>query len=99
MYNIREITTPRQLYDELATRVEDALANGGDCKLIYKTPHLITNAHPSRQIILRPNQCSSMNLSMHTDSAPIVAHPIAIPCGPDDRAMTPPVKHPAYALL
>ena len=40
-----------------------------------------------------------MNLSMHTDSAPIVAHPIAIPCGPDYRAITPPVKHPAYALL
>ena len=38
-------------------------------------------------------------MSMHTDSAPMVAHPTAIPCGPELRAMTPPVKHPAPALL
>ena len=40
-----------------------------------------------------------MNLSMHTERAPMVAHPMAIPEGPEDRAMTPPVKHPAPALL
>jgi hypothetical protein len=41
----------------------------------------------------------SMNRSIATDSAPIVAQPIAIASFPPDRAITPPVKHPAYALL
>ena len=40
-----------------------------------------------------------MNLSMQTESAPIVAHPIAMPCAPLLRAITPPGKHPAYAEL
>ena len=40
-----------------------------------------------------------MKWSMATESAAIVPHPMAIPCGPPVLAMTPPVKHPAHALL